>query len=390
MSASPSSSSFPHRRIPTAARILALLALSALLHLLAIDWAGGGLSLPRWRSEAPPTVQVELKSAPAAVPIAPPPPPKPQAKAQPKPPPRPKPRRQARVRPPAPPVAVLPPSPPIDAAAPADIAPQPEQTAATPAQGDAAEAAKPQAATPAPSAPVAPETPKAAEAPPPVFRMPPSAELKYEVQALREGQTVYGSGKIAWRSGGTGYEVRGEAGVLFFTLLEFGSRGMVDEHGVAPTIYTEKRFRRSETATHFRREEGLISFSSSTVTYPRHGGEQDRASIVWQLAALGLGEPGRFAPGAQIDVFVAGVRDGETWSMKVQGLEDIDTASGRIRAWHVVRVPRPGSYEQKLDIWLAPERHWYPMRLRWTETNGEYLDMSASSVTPLPPLAPPV
>jgi hypothetical protein len=220
--------------------------------------------------------------------------------------------------------------------------------------------------------------------------MPPSAELKYEVQALREGQTVYGSGKIAWRSGGAGYEVRGEAGVLFFTLLEFGSRGVVDEYGVSPTIYTEKRFRRSETATHFRREEGLISFSSSTVTYPRRGGEQDRASIVWQLAALGLGEPERFTPGAQIDVFVAGVRDGEAWSMKVLGLEEVDTASGRLQAWHVVRVPRPGSYEQKLDIWLAPERHWYPMRLRWTETNGEYLDMSASSVTPLPPLTPPM
>jgi hypothetical protein len=378
MSVPPSLPSSPHRRIPTAARILALLALSALLHLLAIDWAGGAFSLPRWRSEEPPPVQVVLKPVPlASEPVAPAPLPKP----------KPKPKAKPKAHRPTPPkpaqaAAVLPPSPapepiPSDSAA---------QTEDAPAQASAQPVAE---APPAPSVEPAPPAPPAPEKPRLVFRMPPSAELKYDVQALREGKMVYGNGKIAWRSGGGGYQVQGEAGVLFFTLLEFGSRGMVDENGVSPTIYTEKRFHRPETATHFRRGEGLISFSASTTTYPRHGGEQDRASIVWQLAAIGLGDPGRYQAGAQWDVFVAGVRDGDTWTMQVLGLEDISTASGSFKAWHVVRTPRPGSYEQKLDIWLAPERDWYPMRLRWTETNGEFLDMSASSVTPLPALSPP-
>jgi hypothetical protein len=46
----------------------------------------------------------------------------------------------------------------------------------------------------------------------------------------------------------------------------------------------------------------------------------------------------------------------------------------------VVRAPRPGSYEQKLDIWLAPQHWWYPVRLRFTETNGEYLDMAVTAL----------
>jgi hypothetical protein len=52
-----------------------------------------------------------------------------------------------------------------------------------------------------------------------------------------------------------------------------------------------------------------------------------------------------------------------------------------MNAWHVVRIPRPGSYEQKLDIWLSQQQGWYPVKLRFTETNGEYLDMSLSNLT---------
>jgi len=50
-------------------------------------------------------------------------------------------------------------------------------------------------------------------------------------------------------------------------------------------------------------------------------------------------------------------------------------------AWHVMRAPRAGSYDKKLDIWLAPQQQWYPVRLRETETNGDYLDMSLSTLT---------
>jgi hypothetical protein len=162
--------------------------------------------------------------------------------------------------------------------------------------------------------------------------------------------------------------------------MTFKSEGMIDEHGVSPVIYSEKRFRRSETATHFQRERNTISFSASEQTYPRQGGEQDRASIVWQLAGIGRGDSAKFVPDAEIDVFVAGIRDGEVWRIHVIGEEEIDTGSGKTKAWHVMRMPRPGSYDQKLDIWLAPESGWYPVKIRYTETNGDYLDMSVSNL----------
>lgn len=210
--------------------------------------------------------------------------------------------------------------------------------------------------------------------------LPPPVDLEYEVQALRDGQPVYGHGKIRWRNDGSHYAVVGEAGVLFFTVLNFRSSGDVNQSGVAPVLYSEKRFRRSETNTHFQRERNLISFSSSTVSYPRQGGEQDRASIVWHLAGLGGSQPESFVPGAQISVFVAGVRNGETWNIQVMGKEDIDTGIGKLDAWHLKRSPRAKSHDQQLDIWLAPGQHWYPAKLRFTDPNGEYLDMTLSDL----------
>lgn len=211
--------------------------------------------------------------------------------------------------------------------------------------------------------------------------LPPSVDLKYEVQKIsKESEPMYGSGTISWHTDGSNYKVNGDFGVLFITALRFQSRGTIETSGIAPELYSEKRFRKAETNTHFHRERNTISFSSSTASYPRTGGEQDRASIVWQLAGIGRGDVGKFVAGNSIDLFVAGTRNAETWQILIVEQEDITIDGASTRTWHVTRVPRLGSHEQKLDIWLAPDQNWYPVRLRYTETNGDYLDMTMSSL----------
>lgn len=236
------------------------------------------------------------------------------------------------------------------------------------------------AQAPEAAAPVAAE---ATAVPAPSIDPPPSALLKYQVQSSKDGHAIYGSGKIAWNARGGAYAINGEASVLFLTVLEFHSEGEFDSFGVAPLLYTEKRMRKPATNTHFRSEPKVVSFSASTTTYPRQGGEQDRASIVWQLAALGRGSGRLFAPGAQLDVVVAGVRDAETWDIRVIGLESIKIPAGEMQAWHLARQPRAASFDQKIDIWLAPQQQWYPVRIRYTDKNGDYLDMAASAIEPV-------
>lgn len=241
-----------------------------------------------------------------------------------------------------------------------------EQTTAVPS---ASEATSPVAATAAPAGIT--------------VALPPSAEIRYDVQALRGGQTVYGNGKISWRNQGDGYVIDGDAGVLFFSVLTFRSEGSLDQDGIRPRKYSEKRFRKAETNTHFQRAAQIISFSASTEQYPLRGGEQDRASIIWQLAAIGRGDPLQFQTSNALQVFVAGVRDGELWSIAILGTESIEVDGSTLLAWHLQRLPHAGSYDTRVDIWLAPSREWYPVKLRQTERNGDYLDMTMTKITPL-------
>ncbi len=367
-----SATSYSPRRA-VSRRWLGVLIASLLLHVALLDWANGHIGLPSLPMQPDSLITAELTPVQTAPDI---PPPKPQATPKPKPRPRPTPKPAAKPALPA----SLPstqaqtsPPPPSNAGADVTVAaidPPPVPASAEPAVSEPAPLVEP-VAEPASKEPAEQRY---------KVEPPPSAELKYDVQALRDGQMVYGRGKLGWQADGNRYVASGEAGVLFFTVLNFKSEGELDEFGVAPVLYSEKRFRKSETNTHFHRERNTISFSASTASYPRKGGEQDRASIIWQLAGIGRGDSGKFVAGAEIDIFVAGVRDAETWRIQVIGLEDVTVGIGKINAWHVARVPRPGSYEQKLDIWLAPQQEWYPVKLRYTENNGDYLDMLLSNV----------
>jgi len=339
----PSPPNQPHKRLYVGG-LLVLLA-SLLLHLIIISWARGLIALP---SAKPPddtmVVAATLESEPPAIP-------KPKIVAA-----KPKPRPRPAAPEPVPPAPI----------AETNSIPNHEPPAESASDSNLAAAEIPE-----PTAPVAEEGT--------AYRidLPPSASLKYDIQKIpKEGAPTYGSGTISWHTDGSRYTVDGDFGVLFITALRFKSSGTISDIGIVPELYSEKRFRRAETNTHFQHEPAQISFSASTQSYPRTGGEQDRASIIWQLAGIGRGDSEKFVAGASIDLFVAGTRDAETWHILVIGQEDIMIDGVSTTAWHVARAPKRGSYDQKLDIWLAPQQNWYPVRLRYTEANGDYLDMS--------------
>lgn len=216
-----------------------------------------------------------------------------------------------------------------------------------------------------------------------INNFPPSIEMHYDVTAIRNQDTVYGSGKIHWLNKGAQYEVHGEANILFITLLEFHSQGVLNSLGLAPLLYSEKPRGKSLTNTHFQQNKGIISFSASPAIYPTQGGEQDRASLPWQLSSTGRTYPELFQAQHQIDIRVAGVRDMQTWNIKILGEEIVETASGKFKAWHLVRHPAPNSFEQKIEIWLTPQKEWYPVKLRYTNHNGDILEMLVTEFIPI-------
>ena len=258
--------------------------------------------------------------------------------------------------------------------------------------GAPAAAAAPTTTPPAPAAPAAPAAPTATTdataptsttAPPPRYQvsLPPSATLSYEVRYATRGNVTLGSSTVEWRNGAGGYAIHGEVSKFGFTLSAFRSEGMIDDAGIAPVLYAEKNARRAETNTHFLRDaRQAISFSAATDSFPLQPGTQDRASIPWQLAGIARGQRGLLAPGAVLDVLVAGVRDAERWKIEVIGEETVDLDTGAARVWHLVRAPRSGTHDKRIDIWLAPAQQWYPVKLRYTEQSGDTLDLSMSAL----------
>jgi hypothetical protein len=211
--------------------------------------------------------------------------------------------------------------------------------------------------------------------------LPPSADLSYSIKARQKGFSINGDAFISWRVAGGKYTLRADTrAVLFGSILENRSEGLIDSFGLAPTRFYEKRIRHEPWITTFDRAGKSISFTEGKLVYPIKGGEQDRSSVSWQLVAAARAAPEKFTPGSEWIFFVAGRRDAEPWTFRVVNKESIRTGLGPVEALHLVKLPPPDSQDQTLDIWLAPSLEWYPARLRFTDNDDEFVDQTLEKI----------
>ncbi|MCC2974207.1 DUF3108 domain-containing protein [Massilia sp. IC2-476] len=212
--------------------------------------------------------------------------------------------------------------------------------------------------------------------------LPPSADLNYELQARQRGFGLKGEAIVSWRAGDGKYSVSAVSKVpVLGTITDDRSHGTVDAYGLAPAEFVEKRMRKDPTTASFDRDAKTLSFSESKQVYPLKGGEQDRVSITWQLAAVARGAGDRFKAGSEWPFFVAGRRDAETWVFKVVKREKVRTGLGEVDAVLVARQPLADKKDQTLEVWLAPQHEWYPVKLRYTDGDKEQIEQTLNTVT---------
>ncbi|GGC88454.1 DUF3108 domain-containing protein [Undibacterium terreum] len=217
------------------------------------------------------------------------------------------------------------------------------------------------------------------------YNLPPSADLQYAIKARQSGLSLSGDATVKWLVSGAANEqkysvVTETRAMLVGKILDASSTGIIDSFGLAPEKFTEKRFRKAETVTSFDRTARQIRFTESTEKYVIKGGEQDRTSAVWQLIALARAAGDRFKAGSEWNFLVAGRRDADPWSFKVNGYENLRTALGNMETVHVVRAPPPDAKDQQLDLWLAPSLDWYPVRVKFEDADGDYVDQMISNI----------
>jgi hypothetical protein len=359
---------------------LAVIAIILIAHLLLIQWAQDSLEFMRLLDADSEPVEIVLRAPTPSVP------------AQTKP-------AAPKKIPPADPTPVIPApaavqevnpaptAPRVDTASETNNVPNSESTAQMHAEGNASSTASvnPNLSNDVPEKKSEPEAATAlkANAPPFLFEQvsfPPSAELRYNALAAQGARSLSGSGNIVWQHDGQSYTLKGEASALLLSLLSYQSSGQLGKTGILPDLYYEKRIGKSATQTHFVRERKTISFSASTATYEIQGGEQDRGSVIWQLVGIARGDPTKLEPGLMFETVIAGSKAADRWRVQVSSKESLTLADGAITAWHFSLTPAVSSFDYQIDLWLSPEKEWYPVKIMYANRAGANLTMTLEKI----------
>jgi hypothetical protein len=237
--------------------------------------------------------------------------------------------------------------------------------------------AKVDTAVAAASEPNPPATPEAAPVPdvPRVkLAYAPPVLLVYDGKGEERGFIKYAaSGELLWAPDGSRYNAHLEISAWGFRVRTWNSKGDLTDAGLQPLRFGDKP-RGAELATHFQRDKGIISFSANNPDVSLQTGAQDKLSAILQLSAIVAGEPARYTSGTTIGFQAADAHRAELWSFKVGASESLDLPGGTLSALKLSKEPTV-EFDQRIEVWLAPELGYMPVRLRITEASGAFADL---------------
>jgi hypothetical protein len=202
---------------------------------------------------------------------------------------------------------------------------------------------------------------------------PPSATIRYEA-TIAGGR--YGV-NMQWQRRADSYvlslrEAHNQFG--------FESSGRLGSIGLIPVRYTDKRPFRSMTAANFDYPARLVRFSTTAETVPLQAGAQDLVSIAMQLASFARGDAALLRSGLQIEMQVADTKRATRWLWRAVADETIQTGMGSLKTLHMARRAPDGSSETSVDVWLAADHDWLPVRIKRSDAKGRGWDLVVSSL----------
>jgi hypothetical protein len=104
--------------------------------------------------------------------------------------------------------------------------------------------------------------------------------------------------------------------------------------------------------------------------------------VFFQLAGLLAGQPGGFPAGSKIPIYTVGPREADMWAFTVESEEALTLPMGELRALRLSRDPKR-EFDQKVEAWFAPSLAYWPVRIKITQSNGDFVDQQLSgSSTP--------
>ena len=198
-------------------------------------------------------------------------------------------------------------------------------------------------------------------------------QLSYAVTGQSGASPMRGArGELVWWQDGSRYDARLTLKVLHIRLFSQHSTGRIGASGIEPERYSYSR--EYEAAAHFLRDHGKVQFSNNAPSVPLLEGAQDRLSVMMQVGAMLAGDPARYPVGTRIPFQTVGPSDAGVWVFVVGEDEKVALPAGEYTVRKLIRNPRRES-DRKLELWLAPAHGYLPVRVRQTDTNGDFFEM---------------
>jgi len=285
--------------------------------------------------------------------------------------------------------APLQPAPP--AAAPADHLSHPPaelQQAATPSADSPPAASVPPAddptaslGTPPVQADNPPEIAADAAPAPGSIRFPRSGRLEYSL-SIGNPPTPVGRAIYEWTASDTAYrlglsaETTGLVGLLRRVRVVQTSVGRITPDGLQPDAFSMDRGDPAarNTFARFDWTGGQVTFGypDAIQTAVLRAGTQDTLSLILQFAFVPIGD-------GQREVLLTSGRKLYAQTYERVGEDLIETPAGAWRTWHLRRV-RAQAGDEGYDMWLASDRPFLPVRLRWTDRRGRVTSATLDTV----------
>ncbi|WP_426114388.1 DUF3108 domain-containing protein [Massilia sp. PWRC2] len=211
---------------------------------------------------------------------------------------------------------------------------------------------------------------------------PPAARLSYAVTTASAGgaELASGAATLEWRLDEHGYSMSmsGVSGV-------FESRGQMSDSGFAPLSSRQQGADGSIDTVQFDWSAGQASFGRAGTMLTVASDGQDRASMLMRLAGMGLAGAAQLQ--GVIELQVAGSNGLATVRFERIGDEEVlATGLGPLSTVHLAQLVALG--QPRLEVWLAPERAWYPVRLKVTAADGSSATQTVTAYAGTAPLQP--
>lgn len=199
--------------------------------------------------------------------------------------------------------------------------------------------------------------------------LPAQLRLVYDVWAGKDGFKL-GQAVYTLRAGGGRYhlesvaEAEGVATLFMSGRIVQTSEGRIGSHGLVPEQFVHTKKEKPKGSARFDWGHGQITLSRGTEPLPM--GTQDVLSFPFQLALTVTDEAEPWP------MSVTNGRYLKHYRFQVLGRERLRMDRGAVEVLHV-RGSRAA--DDTLDVWLAPDRNWLPLRIRMDDDKGVPMEL---------------